>query len=294
MYYVITHPENPQPLHVAALSVTSLAGGQLQLLEAVSAVSKVTVVVLVHGRPQSFGPGNAVLERGVDALLAAWRPGEDGGTAIVNILSGKTNPSAKLAQSWPRTVGQVHGGSSPWLQRVRGKWVANNKGCDSDEDGRCYDPYVNDGFPSTPLFYFGAGMSYTSYEYTSIRVETVMESADALRRTLRHVSDTDAVWHVSVTVKNTGAMAGQEIVQIYVKDPIGLPFVPFWKRMLGFQRTPTLDPGHSATITIAILWTDLALFDDAQQLKLWPGQYLISAGGASNLTPLKANATIAA
>lgn len=272
-----------------------LAGGQLQLLEAASLHSKgPVVVVLVHGRPQTFGPANAILESGVDAMLAAWRPGEEGGSAIVNIVEGRTNPSAKLAQSWPRTVGQVGGGSVPWLQRVRGKWVANRKGCDYDDDGRCYDPYVNDGFLPTPLFYFGSGLSFTSYEYVSIKVDSAMDSADALGRSLHTVSDTEAVWHVSVTVRNSGVVAGQEIVQVYVKDPSGLPFVPFWKRMLGFGRTPTLAPGHSATVTIPILWTDLALFDDQHQLKLWPGQYLVTAGGASNLTPLKANVTIAA
>ena len=106
-------------------------------------MSKTTVVVLLHGRPQTFGRGNAVLATQVDALLAAWRPGEMGGTAIVDLLMGKETPSGKLSQSWPRTVGHVHSGSSPWLQPVAGKWVANNKGCESlSTEGRCYNPYA--------------------------------------------------------------------------------------------------------------------------------------------------------
>ena len=71
------------------------------MLEAVAGIAPTTILVLIHGRAMTFGPGNAVLDR-VDAILSAWRPGEEGGTAIVNILTGKTAPSAKLAQSWPR------------------------------------------------------------------------------------------------------------------------------------------------------------------------------------------------
>ena len=173
--------------------------------------------------------------------------------------------------------------------------VANDKGC-VDEDGRCYDPYVNDGFASTPLFYFGSGLSFTTFSYKAIKVTPTMDGIDALGRTLRGTTDDEAVWRVAVTVQNTGAVAGQEIVQVYVKDPAGLPFVPFWKRMLGFARTPTLAPGVTATVTIPILWTDLALFDstDGMALKLFPGTYLVTAGGASNATPLKVNATISA
>ena len=122
-------------------------------------------------------------------------------------------------------------------------------------------------------------------------------------------------------------MAGQEVVQIYVQDPRTLPFVPYWKRMLGFARTPTLGPGAKATVDIPLLWcvsiahlsfnfsdygcpvdapvlsdpyvlvlmraprVDVAMFDDTMNLKLWPGAYTISVGGASNDTPL--NTTVA-
>ena len=138
-------------------------------------------LVCNNRRPATFGRGNAVLGK-VDALIAAWRPGEEAGTAILNVLSGGVNPSAKLAQSWPRTAGHVHSGSSPWLQTVRGKWAANHKSevheynathnsdkvtmnqanwcCLSqvDADGRWYDSYVSSDFAdATPLFRFGFG-----------------------------------------------------------------------------------------------------------------------------------------
>ena len=158
-------------------------------------------------------------------MVAAWRPGEEGGHAIVNILTGRANPSAKLAQSWPRTVGHVHSGSTPWLQRVRGKWVSNGKGCDYDGDGRCYDSYTSSGFAPTPLFYFGAGLSYasrfhhcslwsvylsaksalsnryTSYTYSALTVTPTAEvkSGTAIGWTFPDTTDSDAVWQVSVT-----------------------------------------------------------------------------------------------
>ena len=218
-----------------------LGGGQLALLEAVAGLAKKTVVVLVHGRPQTFGD-NSVLEK-VDAMVAAWRPGEEGGHAIINIITGRANPSAKLAQSWPRTVGHVGSGSTPWLQRVRGKWVSNNKGCDYDSDGRCYDSYTSTDFLPTPLFYFGAGLSYTvstqaicrcfvvskpalrdclwsqSYSYSGLSIAPASNPTEALKWTFPDTTDADAVWRVSATVTNTGKVAGQEVVQVYVTDP---------------------------------------------------------------------------
>lgn len=194
-----------------------VGGGQLALLEAVSAVSKQTIVVLVHGRPQTFGD-NSVLDQ-VDAMLAAWRPGEEGGHAIVNLLTGKANPSAKLAQSWPRTVGHVHSGSTPWLQRVRGKWVSNSKGCDYDTDGRCYDAYASSGFAPTPLFYFGAGLSYTSYTYSGLTVapSADVQSGAALGWSFPDTTDSDVVWHVSVTGESASHLHCSSIKRILIQ-----------------------------------------------------------------------------
>lgn len=191
-----------------------LAGGQLQLLEAVANVSKTTIVVLIHGRPQTFGLGNSILSQ-VDALFAGWRPGEEGGTAIVDLLMGHQVPSGKLVQSWPRTVGHVHSGSSPWLQRVQGKWVANSKGCET-EDGRCYDPYVFDGFDSTPLFQFGFGMSYTTFRYTKISI--TKPSLGPGRVPLQSLDE--VVFTVTVDLKNSGTQySGQEVVQVCTGPP---------------------------------------------------------------------------
>lgn len=262
-------------------------GGQLQLLEAVAGISPKTIVILVHGRPHTFGIGNAVLDK-VDALLAAWRPGEEGGTAICNIITGKVNPSGKLAQSWPRTVGQIGGGALPWLQRVRGKWVANNKGC-TDPDGRCYDAYVDDGFKSTPLFYFGFGLSYSNFNYDKIEVKTITNPQHLLETNL--LAADKLVWNVSVSLTNTGDVAGAEIIQIYVQDPAGLPVVPYWKRLIGFTKV-FLGSHESKKVVIPILLMDVAMFDEHMQLRLFSGSYIITAGSASNNTPLSETVTI--
>ena len=121
-----------------------LSGGQMELLEAISqqrlagTVQKV-VLVLVTGRPATFGAStaNAVLD-GVDAILWAGRPGEEGAAAIWDVILGEVNPSGKLQANWPRSVGHVGSGSSPWLQSIRGKWVSNHRGS-IDDDGRRYD-----------------------------------------------------------------------------------------------------------------------------------------------------------
>ena len=131
-----------------------LPGAQLQLLEALLDTGVPVVLVLVNGRAASFGPANALLYR-CAAVLEAWRPGEMGAKAIVDILSGAVNPSGKLASQWAQHVGQLGSGAQPWLQRRVAKWVANERSDPDPTDGRVYDAYIATDFPSTPLFRFG-------------------------------------------------------------------------------------------------------------------------------------------
>jgi hypothetical protein len=257
-----------------------LQGGQLSLLEAVADVAKKTIVILVHGRPQTFGPGNVILDK-VDGMFATFRPGEEFGHAMVSLMSGEISPSGKLAQSWPQNVGQIGGGSNPWLQAVRGKWVANKK-TDFDADGRWYDAYQSSPDKPVPLFYFGHGLSYTSFTYKSLHVTTDTKNDDIL-------------WNVAVTLRNSGNVAATEIVQVYVQDPVGLPFVPYWKRLIGFQRV-YLIAGAEATVNIDILSDDVGQYsnDDTPVLTLYPGMYQITAGGASNAAVQTVNVTLSA
>jgi beta-glucosidase len=208
-----------------------LPGVQLQLLESVINVTRAAnsklkklMVVLVNGRPATFGPNNSLLDD-IDVLLVAFRPGQMGAQAIIDVLLKGVEPRGRLGQSWPRNVGQVHGASSPWLQQIRGKWIANERS-QADPDGRIYDPYV--GSPSTPLFYFGYGLSYGIFKYSDPKAEMTGNKEEPVK--------------VSVTVQNTGMSAGTEVVQVYIQDPI-TDHVRYWKRLVGFQKV-FLDKGE--------------------------------------------------
>jgi beta-glucosidase-like glycosyl hydrolase len=274
-----------------------LPGGQLALLRAVSNASHAhggtVVVILVHGRPATFnGAGgvgdNAALD-GVDALLAAWRPGQEAGAALVALLQGDETPSGKLAQSWPRTVGHVGSGAAPWLQRRVGKWISNSRG-EADADGRRYDNYVSSQFSAKPLFPFGFGLSYTTFAYTALAVAEAPGGA-ALAPGYDHAADA-AVWTATVTLANTGARRGTEVVQVYAEDPAGAGgVVPFWKRLVGFARV-TVEAGASATVAIPLLFDDVATHDSEMDFALAGGEYLITAGGSSVLTPLSQKVTL--
>lgn len=249
----------------------NLQGGQLALLEAVAPVAKTTVVILVHGRPQTFGENNKVLSQ-IDAMFAAWRPGEEFGTAMVQLLSGRVNPSAKLSQSWPRAVGHVGSGSVPWLQEVKGKWIANKRGS-MDEDGRRYNNYVSSSSPvASPLFYFGFGLSYSIFRYDEMEVNT----------NPRDTADADIMWEVSVTISNLSDLDGVEIIQVYVRDPI-LPYVPFWKRLVGFARC-FVAAKTAQVCTVEVMKEDLACYDPIakERMRIYGGVYQVSVGGSSN------------
>ena len=130
-----------------------LPGGQLALLAALANTSTPLVVVLINGRAASFGPGNALLGK-FAAVLEAWRPGEEGAQALLDIVRGAVVPSGKLANQWAQHVGQMGSGAQPWLARRRAKWVANARSPADPTDGRVYDPYVASQFSSLPLFRF--------------------------------------------------------------------------------------------------------------------------------------------
>jgi beta-glucosidase len=283
-----------------------LPGAQLALLQALVANASATpiVLVLINGRAASFGPGNALLGK-MAAVLEAWRPGEMGAQAIVDIISGKVNPSGKLASQWAQGVGQMGSGAQPWLQRRVAKWVANQRSA-PDADGRVYDPYVDSGYAtSLPLFRFGHGESYTTYVYESMTVDGLSpvsrlpgggtfsgRGGQGYRDALATV-----VFTAHVRVCNTGARDGTEVVQLYARSapqdlfPDGLPIVQHWKRLVGYGRVQ-LAAGACATLDLPALADDFALYDDGMTLRVVPGAYVVSAGGRSDLDTLAQNITI--
>eukprot|EP00051_Salpingoeca_urceolata_P006714 m.88884 g.88884 ORF g.88884 m.88884 type:complete len:769 (+) comp14957_c0_seq2:241-2547(+) len=246
-------------------SSLDLPGSQLQLLGNLTQLEgKKIVVVLINGRPATFG--DVDLSK-VNAILVAGRPGEEGGNAIAEILSGAVNPSGKLGSSWPRTVGHVGSGSSPWYQPIAGKWLANGRG-PADPDGRRYDNYVDDPLDPTPLFYFGFGLSYTTFSYDHLKAQV---GGTAGKPTIE----------ASVTITNTGHVDGAEVAQFYVKDPAGASLIVRpWKRLAAFTKV-FLRSGQSTEVKVTVSFDDLAQHDVRMQFGVARGSYTLSVGGSS-------------
>jgi beta-glucosidase len=220
-----------------------LPGVQQELVEAIAAVGKPTIVVLVNGRPLAI-PWIVDASR-IPAIVEAWLPGEEGGAAVANVLFGDVNPGGKLTMTWPRAVGQVpifynhksSGGHSHW-----------------------HTDYVD--LSVTPLFPFGFGLSYTQFEYSNLKIETTNSHAT-----------------ISAQIKNIGKRAGDEVVQLYTHDVVASVPRPV-KELKGFKRV-CLTPGETRTIVFELSFDILAFYDDAMQLVVEPGTIEVMIGGSS-------------
>ena len=283
-----------------------LPGVQQQLLEAVANALNGTgiplAVVLIHGRTVTFGAdeGNAVLEE-VDLLYSAWRCGEMGGLALRDVIMGDAENSGRLAQNWPRAVGHVNSGSSPWLQAIRGKWVSNSRSA-ADPDGRIYDSYEDDkamyGQITDPLFAFGFGLSNTGcapFSLSNLKVTVLNSSATQ--------PDNSTVISVSVDVENSVCAAGTfatDVVQVYLVDPPMLNMdqsapilVRYWKRLIGFEKI-TLNGKETKTVVVDVRFDDVAIYVDSEfkNFQLVNGEYTVRVGGSSRTDKLVAKFTI--
>ena len=200
------------------------------------------VAVLVHGRPLGFGPATQGSElpdalANVDALLAAWRPGEEGGTAIVNLLVGDATPSGKLAQAWQRHAGYVHTPTSPWFQphtsMKAGKYFPNG-----------------DQTPLTPLFPFGWGLSYTSFAF-----DTLVAHTDGLPATASGAALETLTLNLTIKITNTGERAGAVVAMAtYTKLTRGV--VRPMKELCAFDKI-ALAAGEQRTLTLPIRLRDV-------------------------------------
>jgi beta-glucosidase len=222
-----------------------LPGVQEELVKSVVAVGKPVVAVLVNGRPLAI----PWLQENVPAILEAWLPGEEGAMAIAEALFGITNPGGRLPITIPRSVGQVplyynhppSGGRSHW-----------------------YGDYVE--IPSSPLYPFGYGLSYTSFEYTDL-----------------HISPQKAISgqyvNISLSVTNSGEVVGDEVVQLYTcQEYASLPRPV--KELKGFHRV-RLDARESRKLTFHLPIDMLAFYDEALQLVVELGKIRVMLGGSS-------------
>tara|TARA_B110001452_G_scaffold56973_1_gene44188 strand:+ start:76 stop:2610 length:2535 start_codon:yes stop_codon:yes gene_type:complete len=230
-----------------------LFGQQMALLNALVAAnsSAKLVVVLIHGRPQTFGPDNAALAK-VDALVAVWRPGEEGGAALARLLFGDVSPSGKLTQAWPHSAGHVHGPGNPWFQPYQ------------EDGGAKANPNV-DG-PSSVLFPFGFGLSYAAFKYAPPTL--AMQASRAGETVL-----------ISVTVRNDGPVDAATVVQIYAGAPVGTPrgITRNQRALVGYTKLK-LRVNETRIAEVAIETEDLARYDP--HLRQWvvdPGNYTLFA-----------------
>jgi beta-glucosidase len=261
-----------------------LPGSQLALLSAVAAACAAAtprrvplVVVLLPGRPTTFGPRNVLLGN-VTALLVGWRPGQAGAAALADALAGVAPPAGKLPQAWPRSVGQIGGGASPWsAARRNGDWLGLNDDTgagakDCDAAGVCYSRYVDQ--TAMPLFGFGSGL----LGYGNARFAYALATALAPPPPPSCGPDAAAI-ALRVNVTNAGTAAASEVVQVYVLDPLGVSLqVRAWKRLAAFARTAPLAPGARAELALDITADDLAVFDDDMHLRVLAGNYTVSVG----------------
>lgn len=232
----------------------SLSAGQEALVEALGAAGKPLVVVYLASKPLAIRK----VRDTAHAILCAFNPGEGGGTAIAEILFGDVNPSGKLPVSFP-----VHEGQLPvYYNRYEG-WHARN---DTTMGGA--ERYVD--LPVEPLFAFGEGMSYTSFEYSKLVVDTPRLVGDDLR--------------VRVTVKNTGDRDGAQIVQLYVRDLVSSVTRPV-KELRAFERVE-IEAGTSAEVSLTVAYDELALVDQDLVRRVEPGEFEVLVGPSSKDTDL--------
>jgi beta-glucosidase len=237
--------KRPEPLTVgesASRTSLDLPGRQLELIKAVYAAGKPTVVVLVNGRPISIN----WIDKNISGILETWFPGGRGGTAIADVLFGDENPSGKLTSTFPKSAGQIpfNFPTKPNAQSETEKSRVNGA-----------------------LYYFGHGLSYTTFGYSNLRITPEKQTAAG------NVT-------VSFDVKNTGTREGTEIVQLYTRDVVS-SVITYEKNLRGFERVK-LKPNETKTVTFTLKPEDLEMLDIDMHWTVEPGMFKVMIGSASD------------
>jgi len=218
----------------------NLQGNQLKLIQEIYKKNKNIVVVLINGRPL----GIPWIKEHIPAIIEAWEPGNMGGQAVAEIIKGEINPSGKLTVTIPYDVGQIH----TVYNYLPSSYLHH---------------YVD--MPSEPLWHFGYGMSYTTYEYSNLSVPENAVPKDTLT--------------ISVDVRNTGKMDGDEIVQLYIRDDYSQATRPV-KELKNYKRI-YLKKGESKTIRFKLPVKDLGYYNADLKYVIEPGSYTIMVGCSS-------------
>jgi beta-glucosidase len=227
-----------------------LPDNQVDLATRVLAVGKPTVIVLSNGRPLALPPVVA----NASALLETWMLGVAAGPAVADVLFGHYSPAGRLTTTFPHVTGE-----EPLY------YAKNPTGRPADPDlSKDTSRYMDQ--PITPVFPFGYGLSYTSFEYSDLRLD-------------RDRIDAQGQVAISVTIKNTGSVAGDEVVQLYVHDVLASIERPV-QQLRGFKRV-TLAPGETARVTFQLSAAQLAFYDKDGRWLIEPGRIDVMIGASS-------------
>lgn len=235
----------------ASRAELGLPGKQLDLLKALKKTGKPLIVVLMNGRPLAL-PWEG---ENADAIVETWFLGTEAGNAISDVLFGTYNPSGKLTATFPRTVGQV-------------PIFYNHKSTGRPYGGEMLDKYKSRylDVSNDPLYPFGFGLTYTSFSYSEIGLSA------------KEISSQEKIT-VTCKVTNTGSVAGEEVVQLYIQDVVGSVTRPV-KELKGFQKIK-LAAGESKEISFTLSSNDLSFYRKDMTWGTEPGQFNVYVGGNS-------------
>ncbi len=229
-----------------------LPGVQEKLIQAIVATGKPVVVILMAGRPMVF---NWTADH-VPAILYSWWLGDQAGNAIADVLFGRYNPSGKLPITFPRTEGQIP---------IYYNYLNTGRPASTETDLNYRSAYID--LPNSPQYAFGHGLSYTTFSYSNLKIS-------------KKEINSEESFTVSFDLKNTGQYAGEEVVQLYLRDLVAQPVRPV-KELKDFQKV-MLKPGETKTLTFTIDREKLSFYNDKLQWIVQPGEFKLMIGSASD------------
>jgi beta-glucosidase len=228
-----------------------LPGKQQDLIDAVASTGKPFTVVLFNSRPLTLSKVDAASP----AILEAWFGGVEAGNGVADVLFGKVNPGGKLPVSFPRNVGQIP---------IYYNHEPTGRPCDATSK---YNSRHRDIGSCAPLYEFGYGLSYTTFKVDNLTLSSpVMNSRGSITAT--------------VDVTNTGPVAGDDVAQLYLHDPVASISQPV-RRLRGFERV-TLAAGQKKTVSWTLDASDVGFYDNKGKFRVEPGAIEVYAGDTSS------------
>ena len=256
----------------ASVTRLDLPGNQERLLEAITKLGKPTVLVLFDGRPLAI----KWAAKNVPAIVEAWYPGIEAGPAVADILFGDTNPSGKLTATFPRAVGQ----EPLFYNQLPTGRPADDIDLTHPPTGadKYFSRYIDE--TNAPLFPFGYGLSFTTFEYSDLKLSLTQISSEAITHPApSHFFPPARDIQVTAQVKNSGPVPGTEIAQLYIRNTGGSVEEPV-RELRGFQRV-TLKPGESKQVEFTLGFDELSYYNLDMERVIEPTEYQVWVGGSS-------------